>query len=423
MVWYRTSLRWWGDHARTMRLERRDFVKAVGGLAGASIFGVAEASGETQTPGGDGSAGRDEPFFLENDDLLDNEELERLMRMIEQDGKDVSITKLGESTQGRPIWDISVGRGSTNVMAIAQQHGDELIMPEGTLAAVEFLATCEEPAVKQVRNELTLHLVPRVNPDGFVARQRYNVDTDAPQEAGADIFGADIGIFAAETPFVGWDINRYHWDDWTNSDLYQSYPEKFPENPVKEADVLETAVTQSIDPDWIIDYHRQGEYVVDENRTYDPAYPDEQIEDDEPYPPESDDAGAGHIVTSSIFWPINDGVREEVKDYSKQLAYLMYDELTTDSKANVTWYPGGTYAGIARNQHGLQGRGSVLFELSAGTLGSREYRVQHVAESLLAVTKATATGSLSDVDPSNVTQIPGRGDDVTAEGEADRKPE
>jgi hypothetical protein len=93
----------------------------------------------------------------------------------------------------------------------------------------------------------------------------------------------------------------------------------------------------------------------------------------------------------------------------------MYDELTADSEANVTWYPGGTYAGIARNGHGLQGRGSVLFESSAGTLGDREYRVQHVAESLLAATKATADGSLSDVDPSNVRQIPGRVNDFTVE--------
>jgi hypothetical protein len=53
--------------------------------------------------------------------------------------------------------------------------------------------------------------------------------------------------------------------------------------------------------------------------------------------------------------------------------------------------------------------------LSAGTLGDRQFRVEHVAESLLAVTKATADGSLSDVDPSNVQEIPGRGNDFTVE--------
>lgn len=401
-----------------MKLERRQFLTAIGGLAGASVFGT-QASG---------AASHDEsaydPEFLENDDLLDNDELEALLKSIAEDAASVSVTELGESTQGRPIWATSVGDGSTDVMAIAQQHGDEYIMPEGTIAALQHLATSDDAAVQQICNELTLHLVPRVNPDGFVARQRYNVDTDAPARAGADIFGADIGIFAADRPFVGWDINRYHWADWTESDLYQSYPEKFPENPVKEARVLYDTV-ETIDPDWIIDYHRQGEYVVDEDGTYDPdLYPEEEVGEPEPYPPDPDDAGAGNIVTSSLFWPINEDVPEDAQNLSKRLVYTMYDELTTDSEADVTWYPGGTYAGIARNAHGLQGRGSVLFELSAGTLGSREYRVQHVAESLLTALNATADGSLSDVDPSNIRQIPGRGDDVTVEGgETDTHPE
>ena len=395
-----------------MKLERRKFLGAVGGIAGASVFGgqVSAAVDDEDDSGYD-------PEFLENDDLLDNEELAHLLKSIEEDGTEVSVSEIGESTQGRPIWAAAVGSGSTDVMAIAQQHGDELLTPEGTIAALQYLATTDSEAVREVRDELTLHLVPRMNPDGFVARQRYNVDTDAPARAGADIFGADIGIFAADLPFVGWDVNRYHWaPDWTESDLYGSYPEKFPENPVKEVQVVYDGIVDEVDPDWIIDYHRQGEYVVDEDRKFDPeVYPEEELDEPEPYPPDPDDAGGGDVVTSSLFWPINEDVPEDARDLSKQLVYTMYDELTTDSEANVTWYPGGTYAGIARNGHGLQGRGSVLFELSAGTLGDRQFRVEHVAESLLAVTKATADGSLSDIDPSNVQEIPGRGSDFTVE--------
>jgi hypothetical protein len=401
-----------------MELERRNFIKAIGGIAGASIFGTTPAAGALIED--DSKC----PAYLKDDDLLDNEELEQLLKEIKKEGKHVSVTSLGKSTQGRPIWDITVGRGSTNVMAIAQQHGDELIMPEGTLAGVEFLATSDDPAVQQVRDKLTLHLVPRVNPDGFVAQQRYDVDTDAPEREGASIFGATIGLFAAGRPFIGWDINRYHWADWTDSDLYQNFPDKYPENPVAEARVLTEAVNEKIDPEWIIDYHRQGEYMVAEEATYYPEYPDPSYEEKYPtiepypdrYPPDPDDPGGGNIVTSSVFWPANEDVDEDVRDFSKQLAYVMYDELTTDSQANVTWYPGGTYPGISRNAHGLQGRGSVLFELAAGTFGSREYRVQHVAESLLAVAKATADGSVHNADPSNVTDIPGRGSSVVAEG-------
>jgi hypothetical protein len=415
---------------KTMTVERRKFLGVLGGIAGASVFssqGKANsntASVPNEIPETLANSDYD-PGFLENDDLLDNDELKELLTSIEN----VSISQIGESNQGRPLWEAALGSGSTHVMIIAQQHGDELIMAEATIAALQYLASVDLDAVRQVRNELTIHLVPRVNPDGFVARQRYNVDTDAPAAAGADIFGADIGIFAADEPYVGWDINRYHWPNWKDSDLYQSYPEKFPENPVPEAVAVDDRL-EELDAEWIIDFHRQGEYIVDEDKTFTDRekYVNEGLEDDT-YPPDPDDPGAGHIVTSSLFWPINEEVPEDARNLSKQLVYTMYDEVTTESDKDVmwadnghnpnsTWYPGGTYSGIARNGFGLRGKGSVLFEVSAGTLGSRAYRVQHVAEAMLAAVKATADGSLSDVDPSKVEEIPGRGSDVVAEGEA-----
>lgn len=418
-----------------MTIERRKFLGALGGLAGASVFS-SQASGHEnkgknngRTKGPDALDGDTEynPEFLRNDDLLDNNELKELLQSIQN----VSVTKIGESNQGRPLWEASIGNGSTDVMVIAQQHGDEFIMAEGTIAALHYLACADTAAVRKVRNELTVHLIPRANPDGFVARQRYNVDTDAPAAAGADIFGADIGIFAADTPFVGWDINRYHWPEWEDSDLYQSYPEKFPENPVPEAVAVDSRV-EDLDSEWVIDFHRQGEYIVDEDLKFvdRQQYLDGELGEEETYPPDPTDPGAGNIVTSSLFWPINEDVPEDARDLSKQLVYTMYDEITTESETDVltvgdehdpdpTWYPGGTYAGIARNGFGLRGMGSVLFEVSAGTLGNRLYRVQHVAEAFLAAVKATADGSLSDVDPAKVQQIPGRGSSVTAEGEAD----
>ncbi|MGN8219672.1 M14 family zinc carboxypeptidase (plasmid) [Halococcus morrhuae DSM 1307] len=413
-----------------MTIERRKFLGVLGGIAGTSVFGSQAKANKNSAsvPRGvpDTLADSDyDPDFLENDDLLDNNELKKLLQSIEN----VSVSQIGESNQGRPLWEASLGGGSTDVMMIAQQHGDEHIMPEAMIAALQYLASVDLDAVRQVRDELTIHFVPRVNPDGFVARQRYNVDTDAPAAAGADIFGADIGIFAADEPFVGWDINRYHWPNWKDSDLYQSYPEKYPKNPVPEAVAVDSRL-EELDAKWIIDFHRQGEYVVDEDKTFTDRekYVNEGLEDDT-YPPDPNDPGAGHIATSSLFWPINENVPEDTRDLSKQLVYTMYDEVTAEGDKDVmwadnghdpdpTWYPGGTYGGIARNGFGLRGIGSVLFELSAGTLGSRAYRVQHVAEAMLAAVKATADGSLSDVDPSSIKKIPGRGSDVTAEGEA-----
>ncbi|GAA0250464.1 M14 family zinc carboxypeptidase [Haladaptatus pallidirubidus] len=353
--------------------------------------------------------------YLANDDLLDNDELERILQQLERRYSDrVSVMEIGRSNQDRPIYAVSIGASSnkqclktTDVMAIGQQHGDEMISSaEGLLSVAQHLAS-KQGQTKKLLEEVTVHIVPRVNPDGFVARQRYNVDTDAPARGeGDDIFGGDAGFYTADDAGIGWDINRYHWFDWTESNLYNNLPDEYPENPVPEARAVLSA-TEEIDPEWIVDYHRQGTYTTDPDVTFDPENPGEAYERGT-YPPDPDASGAGDIVTSSLFWPINDGVSEEAQDLSKQIVSVMYNELTEFEQSTISRYPGGTYAGIARNGYGLAGYGSVLYELSTGTLGDREFRMQQVFTSLLAAIRATATGSLYEINPESVSQLPER---------------
>ncbi|MFC6836693.1 M14 family zinc carboxypeptidase [Halomarina ordinaria] len=392
-----------------MELTRRTTLKALGGLLAAGTLGSSTAGA---SPSSDRrSRERVALDYLSNDDLLDNDELESVLRALRREYPEhVRLKRIGRSNQRRSIWAVSVGNvtgdDGTDVMAIGQQHGDEMVSSaEGLLSAVQFVAS--DPSAEAIRENLTLHVVPRANPDGFVARQRYNVDTHAPAAGDDDgIFGGDTGFYTAGEEGVGWDVNRYHWDDWTESNLYQALPEEYPVNPVVEAQALLDAV-ERVDPDWIIDYHRQGTYCVDPDATFDPENPGEAYERGE-YPPSRDDDGGGELVTTSVFWPINEDVPQEAQDLSKRLVWTMTEALTAFDRSTVTRYPGGTYAGIARNAYGLQGRGSVLYELSAGTLGDREFRVRQVFESLLSCLDATADGSLDDVDPENVTQLPER---------------
>lgn len=396
-----------------MELDRRDMLKAMGGIAALATGGSTTALADSETQ---------QEFaldYLNNDDLLDNRELETILQgLAEQHPERVTVEQIGESNQGRPLYSAAVQKHDScpDVMVIAQQHGDEGIMPEGTLAALRFLASGDRQA-ERILDGVSVHFVPRVNPDGFVARQRYNVDTDAPaDDQGSDIFGADTGIFAASDEGIGWDINRYNRHDWTEHELYQTYPDEYPENPVPEARAVINRLND-IDPEWIADFHRQGEYVVDYESEFDleEVLDDDDDEEEEmaDYPPDPDDPGDGDIVTGSMFWPINPNVDEEVRDLSKQVVYTMYDELSEFDRANYTRYPGGTFGGIARNGHGLAGYGSVLFELSAGTLGDREFRIRQVFEAVLAAAHATADGSLDDIDPDNVDELPERGDSFT----------
>lgn len=393
-----------------MELDRRTTLKALGGVVGLSSLGSTSALAT-----GNDDDGLDERGvaldYLDNDDLLDNEELEYILKNFEDTYSDwVSLEQIGETNQGRPIWAIRVvspdADDPTEVASVASQHGDEIIIEEGLLAAVQYLLD-ENERGREWLDDVAINIVPRVNMDGFVARQRYNVDTDAPARGDSDdIFGGDTGFFTASDPGIGWDINRYHWPDWEDSPTYQNAPDEYPENPVPESRTMLEMVDER-DPEWIVDFHRQGEYVVDYEFEFDPENPDR--EPDIEYPPDPDDPGGGDIVTASVFWPINENVPDEAQKLSKQLAYRIYSELSEYDQANITRYPGGTYGGIARNGYGLQGLGSVLFELSQGTLGDREYRIRQVMEGLLSVVEATADGSLYDIDPDNVSELPERG--------------
>jgi hypothetical protein len=205
-----------------MELQRRDMLKAVGGVAalaaGGSATGWATAGPKSKP---DHSFALD---YLANDDLLDNDELERIVYGFEENNPElVTVETIGESNQGRPLHSVTVqnpeAKDPTHVMAIASQHGDEILVDEGMLSALLFLTSGDSRA-KAILSEVAVHVVPRVNPDGFVARQRFNVDTDAPaDDPESDVFSADNGIFAAEDEGIGCDVNRYNRHDWTEQEL------------------------------------------------------------------------------------------------------------------------------------------------------------------------------------------------------------
>lgn len=404
-----------------MDLEKRDFLKALGGVAALTAGGSVSALANEH---GDEAFGLEE-FALEylgNDDVLDNDELETLLqRLADANPELITVDQIGESNQGRPIYSISIGNPSCpSVMAIGQQHGDEFFMAEGLLAVVQFL-TSEDPRAEMILENRMVHLVPRANPDGFVVPHRFNVDTDAPaDDPESDIFGADTGIFAAEDPGVGWDVNRYNRHDWTEHELYQNYPDEYPENPVPEAVAIHEMMAD-VDPEWVIDFHRMGSFMVDYETEW--QGPEWALDDDEPeepeeesdawVPPDPDDPGDGFIGTGAMLWPLNEDVDPEIREVSQQLVITMRDALVEPNnelqRVEYARYPGGTYGGIARNGHALAGYGSVLFELAGGTLGDRLFRARQAFEAMLVSVEASADGSLYSVDADRVDELPETG--------------
>ncbi len=97
-----------------------------------------------------------------------------------------TVTKLGESVEGRPIYDVAFGRGKTQVLLWSQMHGNE---PTATMAGLDLFNFIKGDStlavVRQViLDSLTVHFIPLLNPDGAELYQRRNaLDIDLNRDA------------------------------------------------------------------------------------------------------------------------------------------------------------------------------------------------------------------------------------------------
>ncbi|MDJ1434161.1 M14 family zinc carboxypeptidase [Halostagnicola sp. A-GB9-2] len=314
--------------------------------------------------------------------LHDYEQLERTLERIERKGNGrVTVESAGESNEGRDLYLATVGNGDTDVFLFAEQHADEATGCEALLNLLEELAAGGQWS--DLLEELTLHVMPRANPDGVEygeLRHRFNVDPDAPaRDESAGIYTDYDGAG------VGWDVNRYHWFDWTESELYQNYPEEYPENPVPEAQILVDTI-EAIDPLWVADFHNQYHYVSDE----------------------------GENITGSIYWPTASGADPDAQDLSKQLCRGIYDDVDSQGNTTLTQFPGGDTRGIARNSYGERGIGCVLIEMRGQTdeFGQKSggQLIRTAYEMAVSMLERTADESVFDVDPAAVEEIPERGE-------------
>lgn len=296
-----------------------------------------------------------------------------------------------QSNTGRDIPVVTIGDGPTDVMFIANQHGNEFVVSEGMLSIISTLANGSAGS-QQIREALTVTIVPRVNVDGFDAdvtdtsgqttpwRQNYDPSCTA---APCDPFYA-IGR--------GYDINRYH--SYSESALDHPYlPGMDSLNPVPEA-IAMRLLWDERQPELVVDYHHQGTYVDDD----------------------------GQMITGSIMWPnadeeaellgLGDEWSQTVEDSQRAVA-VMLNSVESKGYANITRYPSTTTPGIARNAYGLLGSASVLFEMR-GDMGQKSagYIAKTAETTGIELLRAVADGSWLTTDLAPVHNIRERGDSV-----------
>ncbi len=151
-----------------------------------TLLGVAATScspvqtGSTPSPAGSTA----EAFSELHDDIrvrgledrrFDQDTYWRAVRPIVQDSELFQVEEVGESGEGRPIRTISFGNGPTSVFLWSQMHGDE---STATMALADLYSLVAEETdnrtVRRLLEQLTVHTLPMVNPDGAQRFQRRN---------------------------------------------------------------------------------------------------------------------------------------------------------------------------------------------------------------------------------------------------------
>jgi len=87
-----------------------------------------------------------------------------------------SVKVVGRSIEGRDLSLVSIGTGATNVYLWSQMHGDEPTATQAIFDIFNFFASNDYAAEKKaILENLTLHFLPMLNPDGAERYQRRNV--------------------------------------------------------------------------------------------------------------------------------------------------------------------------------------------------------------------------------------------------------
>ncbi|MDS1270334.1 M14 family metallopeptidase [Lipingzhangella sp. LS1_29] len=380
-------------------------------LAGATITHAAPAAAQPSdaecSPNTGGTGG---PSWTDHAEL--ERELDRLAR---QRSDVLDVAEIGTSNQGRELWSVTVGSGPRTMLVVSEIHGNEKSGTEAILSLLRSMSG-NSPQARELRDQVTLVAVPKMNPDGSELDRRGNdrtwddVVADFPHLEGAEpawnYYDDELqGHDYAQAP--GFDVNRDFHPDLDYTPQAADFPGESAEpgwyiQPEAQAvrDLYQSLDAEQGGVDAFVDLHHQG-----------PCYLDEDGEnwvnmslsaDFVPDPSTPEGADYAEYADDFNF------------DLSRQLNVAAYDALDTYGNSpfgSTTLYPQGLdLPGTALGAFSLNGSGVVLFEIRGQTQswGARQrgQLVTTVERGLQGMINQLADGSVTDIDPERYHDIP-----------------
>ncbi|MFC0272495.1 M14 family zinc carboxypeptidase [Metabacillus herbersteinensis] len=351
--------------------------------------------------------------------FTDYAEMVKRLKQIESNSQGkVALEVVGQSNRGRDIYKARVGNGDRVVLIESEIHGNEKTGTEALLNILQYVGSSNSTQAKKIRDEITLVVLPKMNPDASELDRRGNdlswaeVVEDFPQLSEAskpawNYYASGVRQERDYTGKPGFDVNR----DF-NPDLnYVPQAEDFPGASNKPGwyitpesqtvrDVYKSLQAEFGKVDVFVDLHHQGQYYVE---------------------------GTDDIVTMSLsadFVPdpntASGAKYAEYADnynfeFSKQLNLAAYNALQSIGNNspfnNITLYSQNLdLPGTALGSFALNGSGTVLFEVrgQSHSLGQKKkgQLVKAVETGLYGIINGVTDGSVEELNAEEYDDIP-----------------
>ncbi|WP_086074450.1 M14 family metallopeptidase [Paenibacillus camerounensis] len=185
----------------------------------------------------------------------------------------VSMETLGQSPYGRQLWAVKLGRGEAVLSLNGSHHAREWMTTTVLMKMIDTYAqayvnntTIGDYSVRRLLDEVSIWMVPMVNPDGVVLSQQGTAGLTAELAQTLRRYNGNSTNFTRwKANMQGIDLNRQYPANWStikNAGSYPWYQNYKGQRPAQAPEVqLMMDFTYRIDPEMTISYHSSGEII------------------------------------------------------------------------------------------------------------------------------------------------------------------